>query len=267
MPRAHRNFLPGYVYHITHRCHNRSFMLQLDWTKQRWLHWLVEAKSRYQITILNYAITGNHIHLLVAAVRDAENIAKSIQLIAGRTAQEYNISQGRLGAFWQDRYHATAIDSEMYLLNCLVYIDLNMVRANIVKHPIEWPFGGFREIMGASTNNTFIDLNALLHYLDLKDIAALRKMYASQMDEKLHNVLSQETYWSESLAVGRTEFVRGYQQKMGSRGRRHQITEIDRILVLHEPEVHYYTKAPLKINMLSGNNELPLDLEADLFSG
>jgi hypothetical protein len=28
MPRANRYMLPGYAYHLTHRCHNRSFLDQ-----------------------------------------------------------------------------------------------------------------------------------------------------------------------------------------------------------------------------------------------
>ncbi|VAW65049.1 Transposase and inactivated derivatives [hydrothermal vent metagenome] len=35
-----------------------------------------------------------------------------MQLIAGRTAQEYNQRKNRKGAFWEDRYHATAIDTQ-----------------------------------------------------------------------------------------------------------------------------------------------------------
>jgi len=38
-----------------------------------------------------------------------EAIAQSMQLIAGRTAQEYNQRKNRHGAFWEDRYHATAV--------------------------------------------------------------------------------------------------------------------------------------------------------------
>ena len=51
-----------------------------------------------------------------------------MQLIAGRTAQEYNQRKGKRGAFWEDRYHATAIEIDEHLHRCVVYIDLNMVR-------------------------------------------------------------------------------------------------------------------------------------------
>jgi len=44
-------------------------------------------------------------------------------LIAGRTAQEYNHRKGHKGAFWEGLYHATAVDSEMYLACCMVSID------------------------------------------------------------------------------------------------------------------------------------------------
>lgn len=59
--------------------------------------------------ILNYIVTSKHIHLLVYDDGGRDIIARSIQLIAGRTAQEYNKRKGRKGAFWEDLYHATAV--------------------------------------------------------------------------------------------------------------------------------------------------------------
>ena len=52
--------------------------------------WLFEAKRRYGLTILNYVVTSNHIHLLVVDDNDRMTIPKAIQLTAGRVAQEYN---------------------------------------------------------------------------------------------------------------------------------------------------------------------------------
>ena len=76
--------------------------------------------------MLNYMATSNHIHLLVFDGGGRDVIPKSMQLIAGRTGQEYNQRKMRKGAFWEDRYHATAVESGNDLLQCLVYIDLNM---------------------------------------------------------------------------------------------------------------------------------------------
>jgi len=54
MPRAKRHYIPGYIWHITHRCHKREFLLKFSKDRRRWLHWLYEARRRYGLTILNY---------------------------------------------------------------------------------------------------------------------------------------------------------------------------------------------------------------------
>ena len=145
MPRAHRHFIAGHVWHITHRCHRRDFLLKFSRDRSTYLHWLFEAKKRFGLEVLDYVVTSNHIHLMV---RDSGSdvIANSMQLIAGRTAQQYNQRKQRKGAFWEDRYHATAIETDDHLQRCLVYIDLNMVRAGVVTHPEQWKHAGFNEI-------------------------------------------------------------------------------------------------------------------------
>ena len=65
MPRANRHHIPGCIWHITHRCHKQKFLLGFEKDKQRWRHWLYEAKRRYGLCVLNYVVTSNHIHLLV----------------------------------------------------------------------------------------------------------------------------------------------------------------------------------------------------------
>ncbi len=71
MPRANRHYIPGYVWHITHRCHKKEFLLKFGRDRRRWLWWLFEAKKRFGFSVLNYSITSNHIHLLVGRSRYA----------------------------------------------------------------------------------------------------------------------------------------------------------------------------------------------------
>ena len=103
MARANRHHLPGYVWHITHRCHKREFLLKFDKDKRRWIHWLFEAKKRFGLMILNFTVTSNHIHLL-AYDGKVNIIPKSIQLIAGRTGREDNQRKNRKNALREDRY-------------------------------------------------------------------------------------------------------------------------------------------------------------------
>ena len=97
MPRASRHYIPGYVWHITHRCHKKEFLLKFARDRRRYLQWLFEARKRYGLSVLNYMATSNHIHLLVRDNGDRDVIPKSIQLIAARTGQELNQRKNRKG--------------------------------------------------------------------------------------------------------------------------------------------------------------------------
>jgi putative transposase len=90
MARANRHYIPGYVWHLTHRCHKREFLLKFAKDRNRWMQWLYKAKKNYGLIILNYMATSNHTHLLVYDHAGHDVIPKSIQFLAGRTGQEYN---------------------------------------------------------------------------------------------------------------------------------------------------------------------------------
>src|SRR5690606_27539157 len=184
MPRANRYFLPGYIWHITHRCHNQEFLLKFAQDRRHWLHWLFEARKRYGLSVLNYVVTSNHIHLLVKDTGGGV-IARSLQLIAGRTAQSFNRRKGRKGAFWEDRYHATAVESGTHLIRCLVYIDLNMVRAGVVRHPSQWAHGGYREIQAPPTRYRIIDMDSLVALTGAADLHALQLIHRQWVEVDL----------------------------------------------------------------------------------
>ena len=112
MARAHRHFVRGQIYHITHRCHKREFLLKYAKDRHRWLQWLFEAKKRYGLVILNYTVTSNHIHLLAYDSSEPDVIPRSIQLVSRQGPGKSTISAKdgpRLWRGWEDRYHATII--------------------------------------------------------------------------------------------------------------------------------------------------------------
>jgi putative transposase len=216
MPRSKRFFMPGYAWHITQRCHNRDFLLKFKRDKQRWLELLYQAKNRFDLSILNYAVTSNHIHLLVEDKGYNKSIARSIHFVAGRTAWEYNRRKNRRGAYWEDRYHATAVETEKYLLECAVYIDLNMVRAGVVNHPAGWEFCGYQEIVGNKKRNPLIDKDLLCNYFCIKDPKNLGRFYSAVIEEKIiRERLERQSRWTEAIAVGSKEFAERFKQDLG----------------------------------------------------
>jgi putative transposase len=134
MVRANRYFLTNKIYHNTHRCHNKDFCLKFNKDKENWLHWLFEAKKRFGLSVLNYVVTSNHIHLLVWA-ETTTVISDSMHLIAGATGQAFNNRKKQ---------------------SCMAHIDLNMVRAGLVEHPSQYSFGGYHKIENPNQNSELL---------------------------------------------------------------------------------------------------------------
>jgi REP element-mobilizing transposase RayT len=242
MPRASRHFLPGYVWHITHRCHQRKFLLKFARDRRRYLYWLFEAKKRYGLSVLNYVVTSNHVHLMVKDT-GANVIAESMQLIAGRTAQEYNQRKGRRGAFWEDRYHATAIEADVHLHRCLVYIDLNMVRAGVVNHPGEWNESGFSGIQKPPKRYAIIDLQSLIELSGFADLRDFQTAHRQWVEQGLENgLLMRDDRWSESIAVGSLAFIDQVKNELGFKADHRDVIESDGSYVLREPAEAYALK-------------------------
>ena len=241
MPRANRHYLPGYVWHITHRCHKKGFLLKFARDQRRWLKWLFEAKKRFGISILNYAITSNHVHLVVWDGKGEDVIPQTMQLIAGRTGQEYNQRKNRKGAFWEDRYHATAVEADLHLIECMVYVDLNMVRAGVVSHPSEWPFCGYQEIQNPRQRYSLIDDDGLMSLLDIKNRDGLKRIYKGWVEEVLGKESSRnrQPRWTESIAVGSESFVRDTQEKLGIREIGRKVMGANGCFELREPDTPY----------------------------
>ena len=257
MARANRHHLPGYVWHITHRCHKREFLLKFDKDKKRWIFWLFEAKKRFGLIVLNFTITSNHIHLLV--YDDKVNvIPRSIQLIAGRTAREYNQRKNRKGAFWEDRYHATAAESGNHLIRCLAYIDLNMVRAGIVRHPDQWAYGGYHEIQNPKQRYSLVNRQKLADLLGIKDSDQLADYHRKWVEDVLTSGSNQrDTKWTQSIAVGDKEFVRETKAKLGAQaiGRR-EMKNIDGYELRESQNPYNRVFDPEKCSLSTKNDHL-----------
>ena len=222
MPRANRHYLPGHVWHLTHRCHRREFLLKFARDRRCWESWLFEARKRFGLSVLNYVATSNHVHLLVHGGTGDLSIPRAVQLLAGRTAQEYNLRKGRRGAFWEDRYHATAVESGEHLARCMVYISLNMVRAGVVGHPSEWECCGYHEIESPPERYARIDRVLLARLLGLSGEADLPGWQRGAVEAALSGSrCGRRPEWTEAVAVGGASFVSGVREGLGmaARGR------------------------------------------------
>jgi len=247
MPRANRYHLNGLVWHVTHRCHDRSFLLKFRKDRSRYRYWLYQARKRYGLCLLNFNITSNHVHLIIHDSGDHEIIERSMQLTQGRIAQEYNRRKKRLGAFWQDRYHATAIQSGKHLRHCMSYVDLNMVRAGVVDHPSQWPSAGYHEIQSPPERYRLLDLDKALSLLGMSSHAELARWQEERILLAIQKPLVRQQQWTEAVAVGERSFLAGVANRLGIRARHRQIHEADGYTTLQESLSSYCANIPYKL--------------------
>ena len=236
MARAKRHYIPGHVWHIPQRCHKREFLLKFPRDRRRWIEWLYQAKKRYSgLSVLNYMVTSNHVHLLAFDNGGRNVIPDSIKLVAGRTGQEYNVRKNRKGAFWEDRYHATAVEKNRYLRQCITYIDMNMVRAGVVEHPTQWEFCGYNEIQGPRKRKGIIDFDRLMELLGFKNHDELKDAHCKWVDsaQKIGKGFK-ENKWTQRIAVGSKTFIEKMKESLGIRARGRKIIGVDDSFELRE---------------------------------
>jgi len=203
-----RRFEAGRSYHITHRCHHRNFYLKFDTDRDKYIRLLWEGSRKFKVDIYNFIVTSNHIHLLVSS--DVEDgISDFMCHMSGNMARYYNRRKKLTGSFWEGRYRSTLIQDGNHLSSCMFYIDMNMVRAGVVKHPRQWKWSGYHELTGIRKRYRVLNIDKLLSKLDILDYYYFLKWYSGTLNEILLNEkLKREAFWSESKCVGDESFVK-----------------------------------------------------------
>jgi len=71
----------------------------------------------------------------------------------------YNRRHNRRGFFWGDRFKSVIVEKGETLINCLAYIDLNPVRAGLVKRPEDYRWRSIGYHAQTSNKDNFLSLD------------------------------------------------------------------------------------------------------------
>ena len=120
------NKIMSHSYHITTRCNNREFRLTRLECRQVFLYILKKAIEKYHFKLYGLCIMSNHVHYLIEPQKP-EDIPKIMHLINWYSAMCFNRMLGRIGHFWEKRYHSTSFPNsdKKRALNTLRYIHAN----------------------------------------------------------------------------------------------------------------------------------------------
>lgn len=147
MARLARLTLPGYPHHIIQRGNNRQPIFAAAADYGTLLGMLDEAARKFGVDLHAYVLMSNHFHLL-ATPASSDGIPQMMQALGRGYVRYFNRCQQRTGTLWEGRYRSTLIQAERYLLACMVYIDLNPVRAGMVGEPTEYPWSSHLHYVG-----------------------------------------------------------------------------------------------------------------------
>ena len=143
MPRKPRFFIADLPIHIAHRGNNRQPIFFTADDYGAYLSWLGEAADRWGCAIHAYVLMTNHVHLLMTP-SDAQSISRVMQYVGRRYVPYVNHTYRRSGTLWEGRFKASLIQAQAYLLACYRYIELNPVRAGMVKAPEDYTWSSYR---------------------------------------------------------------------------------------------------------------------------
>ncbi len=136
----------------------------------------------------------------------------------------------------------------------MVYVDMNMVRAGVVKEPGEWRSCGYFEIQNPKERYGIIDYGRLMELLNAGGIKELQKLSRERVEETLAGEKSvRDEKWTRSIAVGSGEFVVMTQELLGERVMKRRVQEQGGVYELRE------TRAPYRRNFAFKNAALSVE--------
>jgi REP element-mobilizing transposase RayT len=158
------------VYHVISRTALPGLPIE-DTDKDRLLYLIKYYSSIFFVDVLGFAIMGNHLHLVCRTYPESEvsdedviarykiyrgederpfkddidyyrrrwtSLSEYVKDIKQEFTRYYNRKHCRRGYFWGERFKSLIVEEGHTLVNLLVYVDLNAIRAGIVKKPEDY---------------------------------------------------------------------------------------------------------------------------------
>jgi len=214
--RLPRFVIPGHPQHVIVRGNNRTEIFCAEADYHFYLEKLKAACEKHNCDLHAYVLMTNHVHLLLTP-HEENGIGKVTQMVGRYYVQYYNCCYQRTGTLWEGRYKATLIDTEMYLLSCMRYIEMNPVRAGMVAHPSDYPWSsyGFNAL---GRENDLVAAHAEYQRLGRRAEqrqAAYRQLFRSRLGEGLVNEIRDAT--NRAWVLGDDQFKKRIQAQIERR--------------------------------------------------
>ena len=179
MARTRRIKLPGCTvaaYHVVTRVHCKDFRLDAG-LKEKFVKHLKKLSGLYYCHVAAYCVLDNHYHLILRfddpetirpedamkrwnayhegtvwkkdasnpdhqayVVKELTDLSSFMKRLNHHVSVRHNKARELQGTLWEGRFHSTIVERGYSLAMCAAYIELNAVRASMVKKPEDYAF-------------------------------------------------------------------------------------------------------------------------------
>ena len=172
MPRIARKDLETGFFHIMVQGINREDIFYKKEYKETYIELINFYRKKLDIKILSYCVMKNHVHLLIYT-NQISKMSDFMQKINTVYALYYNKQEERVGYVYRDRYKSEVIYNQKYLTNCIKYIHMNPVKANIVKLEKDYPYSSYNDYIN---KNGIVDKETL-NMIFLSEYSYLKEFF------------------------------------------------------------------------------------------
>ncbi|MGK5091680.1 transposase [Deltaproteobacteria bacterium TL4] len=179
------------VYHVMSRTALEGFPLG-DVEKDYLLGVIRSLSQLYLVEIMGFALMGNHFHLLARVLPEGDfsdeeikgrlqefygdkkmmsesdllkyrgklgSLSEFVKEIKQSFTRYFNKERKRFGFFWGQRFKSVIVEDGDTLVNCLAYIDLNPIRAGLVKQPEDYRWNTLGYLQQRGDGDGLLSLN------------------------------------------------------------------------------------------------------------
>ncbi|MGB5216744.1 MAG: transposase [Smithella sp.] len=210
MPRTARIAPKEFVYHVLTRGNNKQAIFKDKEDFFKYIEIIKKYKERYIFKLYHYVLMTNHVHLVIEPSHEGGELYQIMKGINLSYAQHFKNKYKYTGHFWQDRFKSIIVSKDEYLLACGSYVELNPVRARMVKEPKEYRWSSY----GANAYGKKDDLvDEHVIYKNLSSDEKIRKEYRLFVQGMLQKNEAMRGEMDRRTIYGGGEFLERVQKK------------------------------------------------------
>ena len=146
VPKFQRLVVEGFPHHVTQRGVRRQRTFFGDSDYQAYLEIANSQLEKSQLGVLSYCLMPNHVHFVVVP-HSQQALSRFFCEVHKKYARRTNALNDWKGHLWQQRFYSVVMD-EQHCVAAMRYVELNPVRAGLVRRATDWRWSSARANLG-----------------------------------------------------------------------------------------------------------------------